>query len=267
MQNGGACDGDDHCSGSDNSCLDVFRPPTYECRASTAQCNPAEFCTGTRSTCPADTVNESAPLGPTVMVSQDHVAHYSTISWTESIPGPFNVYRGSMISGTPFAYNQSCFGYEVPGSSVIDTQRPAPGWVFFYLISRIETPCTESTVGQNSGGADRPNPTVCPMTPPDSDADGISDVLDNCPLNYNPSQADLDHDGRGDVCDNCPTVANTNQQDTDHDGIGDSCDPDIDNDGIANGVDNCPFVPNADQLDTDHNGIGDACEPPPVATP
>jgi rhodanese-related sulfurtransferase len=35
----------------------------------------------------------------------------------------------------------------------------------------------------------------------DSDQDGINDDLDNCPNNYNPSQADSDHDGVGNVCD------------------------------------------------------------------
>jgi hypothetical protein len=258
--NGGACDGADHCSGFDTSCIDAFQPATYECRASTATCDPAEFCTGTSSTCPADLANQSAPLGPTVTVTADHVNHNSTISWTESVPGPFNVYRGSIVAGSPFAYNQSCFAYQIPGPSTIDTQRPSPGRVFFYLISRAETPCGESTLGQDSGGADRPNALVCPLAPPDTDNDGFPDALDNCPLNYNPSQTDLDHDSRGDICDNCPNVANTDQRDTDHDGVGDACDFDIDNDGIPNAVDNCPDVPNPDQLDTNNNGIGDACE-------
>jgi len=35
----------------------------------------------------------------------------------------------------------------------------------------------------------------------DSDQDGINDDLDNCPDNYNPSQADSDRDGVGNVCD------------------------------------------------------------------
>jgi hypothetical protein len=35
----------------------------------------------------------------------------------------------------------------------------------------------------------------------DADADGMSDVDDNCPFTYNPDQADFDSDGKGDVCD------------------------------------------------------------------
>ncbi|UCG59161.1 MAG: thrombospondin type 3 repeat-containing protein [Phycisphaerales bacterium] len=58
----------------------------------------------------------------------------------------------------------------------------------------------------------------------DSDADGILDVNDNCPLDYNPDQSDRDQDGVGDVCDNCPYDDNPEQTDSDADGIGDECD-------------------------------------------
>jgi Ca2+-binding RTX toxin-like protein len=53
--------------------------------------------------------------------------------------------------------------------------------------------------------------------PPDSDGDGVADVVDNCPLVANADQADLDADGVGDVCD-----------------------PDVDGDGFANAIDNFP---------------------------
>ena len=36
---------------------------------------------------------------------------------------------------------------------------------------------------------------------PDSDGDGISDSLDNCPMRANSDQADFDSDGEGDACD------------------------------------------------------------------
>ena len=112
----------------------------------------------------------------------------------------------------------------------------------------------------------------------DTDADGILDVNDNCPLIANTDQLDTDGDGIGDVCDpltdsdgdgiadavdNCPLVANPDQLDSDGDGIGDACEPlaDSDGDGVADVVDNCPVTPNADQLDTDGDGIGDVCDP------
>ena len=81
----------------------------------------------------------------------------------------------------------------------------------------------------------------------DSDNDGIDNALDNCPLVYNPNQADMDADGTGDACDNCYAVPNVQQYDLDNDGIGDVCD-------------NCPTMANTNQLDSDHDGVGDVCE-------
>ena len=37
----------------------------------------------------------------------------------------------------------------------------------------------------------------------DSDSDGTSNALDNCPFDSNPAQEDADSDAVGDVCDNC----------------------------------------------------------------
>lgn len=40
-----------------------------------------------------------------------------------------------------------------------------------------------------------------PLTEPDTDGDGVTDVDDNCPDDVNTDQADLDGDGIGDACD------------------------------------------------------------------
>ena len=80
--------------------------------------------------------------------------------------------------------------------------------------------------------------------PQDTDGDGVSDDLDNCPTVANANQADADGDGVGDACDNCVNVANPRvtpdaatylganpwatltggQRDDDHDGYGNKCD-------------------------------------------
>src|SRR5205814_6998576 len=53
---GGACDDDapDHCTGTSNSCVDVFRAASYTCRISAGQCDVAETCTGTSGACPVN---------------------------------------------------------------------------------------------------------------------------------------------------------------------------------------------------------------------
>ncbi len=96
---------------------------------------------------------------------------------------------------------------------------------------------------------------------PDSDQDGVSDVVDNCPdvpngpdLADTPgdNQWDTDGDGVGDACDNC-NLANPNQTDSNNNGIGDACEGagDQDGDGVLDGDDNCPAIANPGQEDTD----------------
>ncbi|MEW6571000.1 MAG: thrombospondin type 3 repeat-containing protein [Nitrospirota bacterium] len=121
----------------------------------------------------------------------------------------------------------------------------------------------------------------------DGDADGVSDVSDNCPTSHNPDQGDMDGDLLGDMCDtdddndsvadvfdNCLNFANPDQMDANADDMGDACDNcpehynrgqvDRDNDGIGDVCDNCPDVANLDQADSDSDGVGDACEAPVI---
>ncbi|UCD17104.1 MAG: thrombospondin type 3 repeat-containing protein [Candidatus Zixiibacteriota bacterium] len=103
----------------------------------------------------------------------------------------------------------------------------------------------------------------------DADGDSVSDLVDNCPDDYNPDQSDIDEDGVGDVCDNCPDIYNPDQsEDPDEDGlVCDNCpytyNPDqldADGDGVGDVCDNCPDVYNPDQTDDNQNDVGDACE-------
>jgi len=66
--------------------------------------------------------------------------------------------------------------------------------------------------------------TLDPLAPNlDSDDDGWTDLLDNCPGAPNMAQEDADGDGVGDVCDNCVNDVNPCQEDSDMNGIGDVC--------------------------------------------
>jgi hypothetical protein len=147
---------------------------------------------------------------------------------------------------------------------MVEPATPSANRLFYYLLAR-RGDCGDSIVGLDSAGVPIPTSNVCPTGFVDDDGDGIHDVLDdNCPLDYNPDQADQDGDGHGDVCDNCPTVFSIDKSDLDGDGLGDVCDPDIDGDGVLNEDDNCPYTDNAGQEDTDGDEVGDACDPCPV---
>jgi hypothetical protein len=74
---------------------------------------------------------------------------------------------------------------------------------------------------------------------PDTDGDGVTNLLDNCPLVANPDQADTDgQDGVGNACDNCPTIFNPGQEDSNGDGVGDACAADQCSAEVCDGLDN-----------------------------
>lgn len=105
------------------------------------------------------------------------------------------------------------------------------------------------------------------FTTVDSDADGVIDTTDNCPLVTNPDQVDTDGNGTGDACDDSTDLDASASLDTDNDGLSDSVeinlglDPtnaDTDGDGINDSDD--PFPKDSSILDTDSDGIFDSDE-------
>jgi len=153
--------------------------------------------------------------------------------------------RSMLMSISPF----SSFGYSfVSGYNQV---YQAPQHPILNGISSISVASEYGDYPSNAVLA--PNSTVITtfdqytLQNPDTDGDGVSDNIDNCPTTANPNQADADGDGKRDVWDNCLTTANANQIDTDGDGRGDVCD-------------NCPSISNVNQLDTDGDGQGDVCD-------
>ena len=92
----------------------------------------------------------------------------------------------------------------------------------------------------------------------DTDNDGLTDPLDNCPDVPNPDQLDGDQDGAGAACD-CNDLAPTIRPGAMEDPtnlVDDNCDgqidepADVDGDGLPDDVDNCPYFFNPDQTVT-----------------
>ncbi len=99
----------------------------------------------------------------------------------------------------------------------------------------------------------------CPSAPPDADADGISDVQDQCPGQPGepptgcPPPADSDGDSVIDANDKCPTQAGPAPE-------GCPPPPDTDGDGLIDANDKCPNEPSKEpdgcpNLDPDGDGI------------
>ena len=86
---------------------------------------------------------------------------------------------------------------------------------------------------QNPPGCKNPTPGDPGFKNPncDSDGDGINNQDDNCPLDFNPDQADSDGDGIGDACDDDNTDADADA-DADADVDADA-DADVDADADA----------------------------------
>ena len=94
-------------------------------------------------------------------------------------------------------------GVSIPltGSSVIPATSPCP----FFTITATDIRLQENSV--ISIVATRPENVGAAITsatltasPLDSDNDGVPDSTDNCPLVFNPGQADTNNDGVGDAC-------------------------------------------------------------------
>jgi hypothetical protein len=112
-------------------------------------------------------------------------------------------------------------------------------------------PASDVAGTDTAGGSDATTtapdtaPDIPQGTPEDGDGDGFADGEDNCPTDYNPSQADFENDGLGDLCD----------PDDDNDGDTDDVDCDYHNPGI-----NSLATEACDGIDNDCDGALDEPE-------
>ncbi|MHC4675134.1 MAG: hypothetical protein ACYTBZ_21830, partial [Planctomycetota bacterium] len=89
----------------------------------------------------------------------------------------------------------------------------------------------------------------------DDDLDVICGMYDNCPLHFNPDQADCDGEGIGDVC----AIAEGLSKDCNLNNIPDDCETDTDGDGVPDSCDLCP-TEDAGELDVNGDGCMDSLE-------
>ena len=109
-----------------------------------------------------------------------------TLSW-QAVPTAtgYDVYRGESRE----AGDLGCVGFDLPLTNLTDSQTPVS--LYVYLIA------ARNGDGVSGLGADRQPALACA----DDDIDGIENLVDNCPLESNPLQADQNENSIGDSCD------------------------------------------------------------------
>ena len=133
-----------------------------------------------------------------------------------------NQIHGSWEGGESFTENWTGAGYddwrqptveefetlfEAIGNPTVFPSQLYPPFNDILQYYWTSSPYTVFNTADNSNFYDNSNPHwIWPVRtafipPPDSDGDGVPDAEDNCPIVWNPDQADNDGDGLGDACD------------------------------------------------------------------
>jgi hypothetical protein len=119
----------------------------------------ADACSG--GVCAGTPVAEPPEVNDSLRLTQSGAD--ADLGW-DDLPGPFNVYRGEFGIGgeVPFIYNHACFnaGGPLAVQGTTDTETPPVGWVFYYLVTRVDQ-CRESIPGRDSAGTPIPNAHAC----------------------------------------------------------------------------------------------------------
>ncbi|HEV8701323.1 MAG TPA: thrombospondin type 3 repeat-containing protein [Candidatus Polarisedimenticolia bacterium] len=72
----------------------------------------------------------------------------------------FNVYRGALFIGLPFAYDHACLVARTTGTTAADPEMPGAQQGFYYLVSGWNS-CGERPLGSDSAGVILPNSSAC----------------------------------------------------------------------------------------------------------
>jgi hypothetical protein len=86
----------------------------------------------------------------------------TTLTWTpEGSTGTYNLYRGS-VTDLPGSYGACKLPANIVGETTTDTDVPASGQCYFYLVTAENRLAEEGIKGKDSTGNTLPNPTPCP---------------------------------------------------------------------------------------------------------
>jgi hypothetical protein len=243
----GLCDNNaaDHCSGTANTCVDVFKASTVECRASADQCDVAEKCTLGTAACPVDGFKSNGTtcddgtactqtdncdgngtcVGSNLIQCTADQCHIPPTcnSNTGKCPNPTNKPDGTGCEdGSLCTSGETCTAGQC-GSPTFTVTCTAPG--DDCREAAVCNPATGSCFNPNkANGSACGDPFSCRLEGncelgncvggrlgDDLDRDGVCDFFDNCDSAANPNQADDDGDAIGNDCDNCPQNYNPNQ--------------------------------------------------------
>jgi hypothetical protein len=124
-------------------------------------CSDGNPCTA--DACVGGVCHSGPPAGPADIGNSVRVGRSGTtaiMTWNDP-PGSYNVYAG-LRSSPPLTYNQTCIANSISVSTANHVPVPAAGSFYFYLVTRKDAGCGESTLGPRSSGVTRPNLNPCP---------------------------------------------------------------------------------------------------------
>jgi kumamolisin len=148
----GTCDAADACDGAGVCAANHVADGTA--------CDDGNVCTA-NTTCTTGLCGGGVPV-PTPPINDSVVFEASGTKLTWSDPAAkYSVYRGKRFDGVPFSYDHVCFDPRTTVPSAIDTDTPALGSFFYYLVTRYDA-CGESIPGSDSAGNPIPNALPCP---------------------------------------------------------------------------------------------------------